>query len=94
MKWGNWIFESEQLTLWNEAAEYEIDLEGINSNAVIVDWIFQVNSKTWADARNVHDLIRAFRDILKPQANCCSFGADKQFNGSDLAKQFAAKHSK
>ena len=37
----------------------------------------------------IGDLVQAFDDIFEPQANCCSFGKEKQFNGSKLAKEYA-----
>lgn len=82
-KWGPWRFASN-LTLVNDE-NYEIDLEQVNSSAKMLDWIFQV-SKKGRDQYCVNSLVLAFNDIFKPQKNCCSFGVDKDFSGSELAK--------
>jgi hypothetical protein len=87
-KWGPWRFE-DNLVLVN-GEDYEIDLEQINSSAKMLDWIFQVNSKG-REEFCVKSLVQAFRDIFKPQSNCCSFGIDKQFSGSRLAKQYRSE---
>ena len=29
--------------------------------------------------------------FFRPQANCCSFGKEKEFSGSKLAKKYAKK---
>lgn len=94
MKWGNWHFDSRQLTLTHATEKYEIDLEDIHSSADILDWIFQILGKKWGDAATVYDLLVAFEEILSPQENYCSFGEDKNTDGSILAKKFIEKHKK
>jgi len=89
MRWGNWTFNPKNLTLTHAAEGYEIDFERIHSSAAILDWIFQVLNKPWADARTVHDLLRAFDDVLSPQSNYCPFEADKRADGGKLAKEYA-----
>jgi hypothetical protein len=53
---------------------YEVDVERIRCSSGMLDWIFQINGKSWADARVVKDLVNAFDDIFHPQANLCSGG--------------------
>jgi hypothetical protein len=89
MRWGNWVFNPKHLTLTHSPEDYEIDLETIHSSAAILDWIFQIQRKVWATAQTLHDLLRAFRDILDPQANYCSFEQDIRSDGGKLARQFA-----
>lgn len=89
MKWGNWIFDPNNLTLTYDIEGYEIDLEGIHSSAEILDWIFQIYGKSWADANTLYDLLTAFHDILHPQANFCSLGQDKPSDGGKIAGEFA-----
>jgi len=80
--WGNWRFVPENLTLtWK--GWYEVDLEAINTAGAMLDWIFHCNGN-----RDVLDLIAAFDAVLKPQANCCSFGSQRPFSGSKLAKEY------
>jgi hypothetical protein len=52
--------------------KYEIDLERIHDSAAMLDWIFQIQGKTWASARVTKDLLNAFDSIFNPQANLCS----------------------
>jgi hypothetical protein len=91
MRWGNWVFNPSNLTLTHSTEGYEIDLEEIHSSAAILDWIFQVQGKDWADAKTMHDLLRAFDDILNPQANYCSDEQDLRCDGGKLAREFAAR---
>src|SRR6266404_8964624 len=72
MHWGNWLFKPNNLTLTHSVEGYEIDFEEIHSSAAILDWIFQIHGKPWADARTMYDLVQAFDDILAPQVNYCS----------------------
>ena len=69
---------------------YQIDLEGINSSAKMLDWIFQVNGKVskMYGFDVCQNLINAFDEIFAPQKNCCSYGADKKFDGSKIAKKY------
>ncbi|MHB8501414.1 MAG: hypothetical protein ACYDHE_10785 [Candidatus Acidiferrales bacterium] len=57
--------------------QYEIDIERIHRSSKMLDWIFQVNGKTWATARVMKDLLNAFDSIFHPQRNLCSGGGDK-----------------
>ena len=99
--WGNWHFDKSTLCLnllptdhatkWNhDCPFYQVDLEGINSNSEMLDWIFQLNHKNLDlyGENVVKDLIRALDDILEPQHNCCSCGRNKDFSGGDLAKKY------
>jgi len=74
---GSWTFNSKNLTLLHENPTYEIDLERCTSSAQVLDWIFQINAKTWADDFCVADLVHAFRVTLDPQRTLCSFGREK-----------------
>ena len=85
MRWGYWEFDEKHLTLTHADAGYQIDLARIHSSAAILDWIFQILGKVWADASTMHDLLRAFRDILQPQKNYCPWEADKRADGGRLA---------
>jgi hypothetical protein len=98
MRWGNWVFDPKRLTLSHAIegcdVDYEIDLEEIHSSAAILDWIFQILQKPWADPGTMHDLLRAFEDILEPQANYCSFEQDKRADGGALARAFAKERKR
>tara|TARA_R100000329_G_C7478440_1_gene168526 strand:+ start:82 stop:543 length:462 start_codon:yes stop_codon:yes gene_type:complete len=100
-RWGNWVFKSSTLVLQLKAKHggcvYEIDLEKINSCAEIVDIIFQLNHKNrepngiYGNQSLIEDLVQAFDDIFRPQSNCCSWGREKKFSGSELAKIYSRK---
>jgi hypothetical protein len=55
----------------------EIDLDRIRDSAGLLDWIFQIEGKTWATARVTKDLLRAFDSIFSPQQNLCTGGGSK-----------------
>ena len=82
-KWGEWVFHTDNLTIRHASRGHEIDLEQINSTAKMLDWIFHYQGRL---GPSVADLIAAFAEIFRPCANCCSFGREKAFSGSDLAK--------
>jgi hypothetical protein len=94
MRWGHWALDPKNLTLTHTAEGYEIDLERVRTSAAILDWIFQLQHKAWADAGTMHDLLRAFDDILAPQANYCSWEEDKRADGGKLAREFAERGSR
>jgi hypothetical protein len=59
---------------------YEIDLEEINTCGQMLDWIFQLNHKTWMTFQDKADLLGASDSIFDPQKNLCSFGSTKQID--------------
>lgn len=79
--WGNWVYDSELLTLsfrrsgYYEA--YEIDLEKLQTCAEIVDIICQVAEKSWGTPENVGNLACAINDLLQPQKKMCSWGTER-----------------
>ena len=94
-KWGNWYF-TKNLTLDLKVkgnSIYWIDLKRINSSAEMLDWIFQISSKSYTKGY-IEDLIQALNDIFRPQANCCSFGKEKKFIGKKLAQEYKNKLKK
>ena len=92
--WGNWHFDELNLCLnllldgyTHRFPFYQIDLETINSNSEMLDWIFQLSHKDYY-ANSVEDLVKAFDVIFNPQNNCCSSGKNKDFWGEDLVKEY------
>ena len=85
-QWGNWTLGLTKgeyyLAFRSDAAgrhrRYEIDLNDIKDSAGMLDWIFQIHMKAPMTPADVHDLLSAFKDIFKPQANLCSFGEGKK----------------
>ena len=91
MRWGNWELDLTNMCLFNAHAGYGIDLEGVHSSAAILDWVFQIRNKSWADAGTMHDLLRAIDDVLCPQANYCPWEEDRRADGVALARAYAAR---
>jgi hypothetical protein len=88
-RWGGWEFKPN-LTLNYMDGYYEVDLEQIPDSAKMLDWIFQIGTKTWGkDA--LHDLIMALFDILHPQQNYCSFGRNLKPDVQELLKLYQDK---
>ena len=83
MDWTrSWTFDPEtrMLTSTREAAgyEYEIDLDRCATAAAMLDWIFQIQAKTWRGQPEVTlDLVHAFAELLHPQATLCSMGQER-----------------
>ena len=103
-KWGDWhidksnfclnLLPKDHATKWShDCPFYQVDLERIDSNSEMLDWIFQLNHKNLnIYGKNVvKDLIRALDDIFDPQNNCCSSGKNKDFSGSELAKKYVER---
>jgi len=88
--WVNWIYHPSNLTL--ECRDecgffiYEIDLERCRTSAEVLDWIFQVQGKTWATAEIVNNLLEALDDLLNPQGTLCSFGKSSTINPRELLR--------
>ncbi len=88
-RWGNWRFDAKQLDLVfeeNGREQYAVDLEDMDSCAKMADWIFQVNMKVWATREDIGNLIQALDDLLRPQGNLCSGGADKRINSAEFIR--------
>jgi len=67
---------------------YEIDLDGCNSSAEVLDWIAQIANKNWATSEIIGDLVFMFNKHLSLQENICGWGKDHFFNADEwLEKQ-------
>jgi hypothetical protein len=86
--WGNWRFDAKTLILKNVQYNYQIDLEECDTSANMLDWIFQLCGKTWMTPDDLGHLVQALDDVLRPQANLCSFGTDKKL---DVRKYLAQR---
>ncbi len=74
-----WEYDSEQLIVRyrDEAMNYEIELEHIDTSAAALDWIAQISQKTWETPEVVGDLVRLLDAILDFQGHYCSFGSER-----------------
>lgn len=77
---GGWSLERETLCVVLRDEEgrelYDVDLERCRTSAAVLDWIFQVAGKTWADDRILAGLIRVLDRYLDPQGRLCSGGIE------------------
>jgi len=85
-RWGRWQLDAWKHNLvfcadWGNYS-YTVDLSRITSSAQMLDWIFQFKGR--GDPQDMADLLQAFHDILHPQANLCSSGADKRLQRNFL----------
>jgi hypothetical protein len=89
-QWGKWKLNIPDRCLEHRTGPgqppYQVPIDGINNSSSMLDWIFQISSKTWATYKDISDLVSAFEDIFDPQSTLCS-GALKgnersQFNAS------------
>jgi hypothetical protein len=84
--WGNWKLDAGTLTLVSESPSYEIRLDEITDSAEMLDWIFQIQMKTWATNDVIGNLIRAFDDIFMPQGTLCGQGVGKTIDAEKFLR--------
>lgn len=75
-QYGPWKYVAKNLTVVHQCG-YEIDMERWNTSAQVLDWIFQIHDKPWADNHTIRGLLDAISDAVNPQANLCSGGKSK-----------------
>lgn len=73
----HWRFNPKNLTLHRADGRYEIDLEKIKTSASMLDWIFQLQAKSWVSDESLADLIMFFRVLFRPQGTLCSQGREQ-----------------
>lgn len=81
--WGNWTLDTHDGYLVHENG-YEINLAECRTPAGLLDWIFQIRPKNWADANEIATLLEAFEDIIEPQASLCSAGVAKSLTREQM----------
>ena len=88
-QWGNWRFSSKDNLLIirkspspgeRERDLYEVILERCNTSAEILDWIAQLNGKTWTTPEDIGYLVEALNDLLSLQSNFCG-GEEERSDG-------------
>lgn len=83
-RWGNWELDTaNMLLIYVEERRrhgYEIDLKDMTDSAHMLDWIFQLNMKTWVSRKDMGDLIQALDDLFRPQSTLCGQGKDKHLD--------------
>ncbi len=78
-----WQFSPEQLKLLllqDGIAKYSVDLKKITSSAHMLNVVFDVSTKTWANHQIVGELITNLRELFDPQATLCEGGEDHKLD--------------
>jgi len=84
--WGSWKLGAQNaLFCYEPEGKYEnpvfwIDLEKLSSSATVLNHVFEVVNKKWANAEVLANLLWALEDIFNPQRNICTGGTDQTFN--------------
>jgi hypothetical protein len=65
--------------------EYPIDVDRMRSSSAVLDLIMRVCKKDWATKACLAGLVHALNDVLQPQANLCSGGANKTLTSLQIA---------
>jgi hypothetical protein len=90
-KWGHWTLDAKSrslvITTVNQygvsSPTYSINLESMNSSASVLDWIAQLNEKTWASREDIGNLVKAIDDIFDLHS-FCGMGQDRNINAKRL----------
>ena len=67
LRCGDWYFDAKILTLeyvngrWN----YQIDLEECTTPAELLDWLFQIQGKSWCTPEVLYDLFELLEAVSK-----------------------------
>ncbi|MDH7973576.1 hypothetical protein QH494_15400 [Sphingomonas sp. AR_OL41] len=64
--WGPWTIDlrDARLVYQRGEMEYFVPVDEMTDSAQILDWIFQVNEKSWASRDDVGHLVEAIEDML------------------------------
>ncbi len=80
MKKELWWFDKKTLELvFDEWPGYRVDLERCGSSAKVLDWIIQVQKKTWATREVMGALVAQLERCLDLQGHVCGCGVDHKF---------------
>jgi hypothetical protein len=68
-QWGNWKLNTKNACLeFNDPKSnsmiYQVFVDEMTDSAQILDWIFQIEEKTWASSKDLGDLVSAVVEIL------------------------------
>jgi hypothetical protein len=98
MRWGRWTYDPKRLALYyidDRGFEiYEIRLDECNTSAEILDWIAQINTKTWASSQDIGELVKALDDLLSFQGKFCGGGKESSNGSIDYAKRIVERKFK
>jgi hypothetical protein len=67
--WGSWTLNRKTNELGYPPAAYWIPAEQLQSATNLLDWIFQLNSKSWVTPQLMKDFLDAVEDLVHPQSS-------------------------
>ncbi len=67
--WGNWTLNTTNACLeYSDPALgsmiYQVPVDEMTTSAEILDWVFQIEEKTWANSAVIGDFVTAVAEIL------------------------------
>jgi hypothetical protein len=72
-----WEFDPDVIVIRHRIEGYEIDLATCVNSAEVLDWIAQLDGKTWVSSTDLGNLVRLMKDLLQCQPNFCGGGIDR-----------------
>jgi hypothetical protein len=92
-KWGHWAFDAKSRSLtittvnqFNVAIpQYTIPLDSMNDSASVLDWIAQLNEKTWVSPEDIGNLVKAIDDIFGLHS-FCGMGKNRNVDAKGFLK--------
>jgi hypothetical protein len=73
-KWGEWVFDADDLTLRSEAQLYCLDLRDIVDSNAMMDQIVLLSTRRWASEVTIGEFVTALDDIFDPQGALAANG--------------------
>lgn len=67
-QWGGWKLSDDNETLDFEETAYWMYVKQLENPVQLIDWIFQLNGKTWVTPEVMKDFLNAVDDLVSPQA--------------------------
>ena len=93
-RWGAWHYDAENLALVIDSdggESCEVDLEALDTSAVMLDLIFKVSGQPWATSAIIGDLVCALDALLAPAENLCSAGEEQSLRGKSVQQILSAR---
>ncbi len=97
MQWGIWKLVADDYELVAIDPElgqiYAVDLEEFTDSAMVLNSIFQVRAKTWANDKIIFDLLCAIQDVFDPQSTLCGFGQSGEIEDPCAVVDWYSNHN-
>jgi hypothetical protein len=91
-EYGNWILNLEYNSLDHKRGVYRIPLKDMRESSRVLDWLYQIEEKTWATDADLGNLVRAMVDLFG--RDFCGGGNDKPIDPiKRLQAKFPPRHS-